>query len=120
MTDVNKRMALFFFICVPVRLLLAYMIYHAKPKYLKYIGYVTTVIAGLFILSYINFNPVKVNKGAFGGKIWWNDMRAIHGCIYLLFSLFAIKKYINSWKILIVDVIVGITAFLFQYKKFFY
>lgn len=120
MSGINKRVCLFFLICIPIRLLLAYIIYRVNPEHLKYVGYITTIIAGLFIISYINFNPVKKNKGAFGGKIWWNDMRAVHGCIYLLFSLFAIKKNINAWKILIADVIVGIIAFLFQYKKFLY
>ena len=97
MSSVNKRVCLFLFICVPVRLLLAYSISQLKPEYLKYIGYITSIISGLFIISYFNFNSDKKNRGVFGGKLWWNDMRAIHGCIYLLFSLFAIKNNINCY-----------------------
>ena len=118
MTGLNKRFFLFIFMCIPIRLLLAYSIKYVKPGHLKYIGLISFIIAGLFILSYFNFNPRK-KMGAFGGNIWWNDMRAVHGCVYLLFSLFAIKQNINAWKILVIDIIIGSLAFFKHYKMIF-
>jgi hypothetical protein len=116
MISTKTRICLFLFICVPVRLLLAYAIKQTNAKHLKYIGYAMLIAAALFILSYFNFKQGR-RKGAFGGKIWWNDMRAVHGCVYLLFSLFAIKQNSSSWMILVIDVFIGLVAFLIQYKS---
>lgn len=114
MSGNSTRILLFLFACIPIRLLLTYAIKHMPSESLVSIGYISVIIAGLFILSYMMYIPNK-RKGAFGGKIWWNDMRAVHGCIYLLFSLLAIKQNANAWIVLLFDVIIGLTAFLFHY-----
>ena len=61
-------------------------------------------------------NVRNSGKGAFSGNIWWSDLRPIHGCIYLLFALLAIKKNKNAWIVLLADAMVGLSAFLL-YKK---
>ena len=57
-------------------------------------------------------------KGAevFESKIWWNDLRPIHGILYLLFAIYAIKKEQNyAWIPLLIDVTIGLTAFLYYH-----
>jgi hypothetical protein len=41
-------------------------------------------------------------KGAFGGVLWWNNMRLIHGIIFLLAIKYPVLLYI--------DIIIGIIA----------
>ena len=68
---------------------------------------------------YIYFtNSRQTGDEVFGDKIWWNDLRPIHGTLYLLFALFALNSNPNSWLILLLDVIIGLSAFLyFHYNE---
>jgi hypothetical protein len=51
----------------------------------------------------------------FGDKIWWNNLRPVHGLIYFLFAYNAIKGNPFSWLYLLVDVIIGLVSFLIFY-----
>jgi hypothetical protein len=48
----------------------------------------------------------------FGDKIWWNDLRPIHGSLYFLFAYSAIMGNSNAYQFLLVDVLFGLTRFL--------
>ncbi len=54
----------------------------------------------------------KRGAEVFGDKIWWNDLRPIHGLLYLLFSYNAIIGNKNAWIYLLIDVVLGLTSFL--------
>lgn len=62
---------------------------------------------------YIYFTKSR-NTGAevFGGKIWWNFMRPIHALLYLTFSVLAFQKSNFAWIPLLIDVVIGLLAFL--------
>jgi hypothetical protein len=51
----------------------------------------------------------------FGEKIWWNDLRPIHGTLYLLFAYYAIRGSKYAWTILLVDVLFGLIAFFIHH-----
>jgi hypothetical protein len=50
-----------------------------------------------------------------GKPIWWNNLRPIHGTLYLLFSLFTLANVKFSWILLVLDVILGLGAFTKNY-----
>jgi hypothetical protein len=54
----------------------------------------------------------KTGPEVFGDKIWWNNLRPIHGFMYFLFAYNAIKGNPFSWVYLLVDVIIGLVSFL--------
>ena len=54
--------------------------------------------------------------GAFGGKVWWQNLRIFHGLMYLLiFYLLYSGKLNISIKLLIFDLLVGISMFINKY-----
>jgi hypothetical protein len=108
----KDRILLFLFGCMTARILLALLAKYLTPTYLQIMGVLTLIPA--FGMMYLFFFGKK-KAGAFGGKLWWNNMRMVHGLIYLIFSICAIMKKSWSWMILMFDVVIGLTAFLVHY-----
>ena len=53
-----------------------------------------------------------------GDKIWWNNLRPVHGLLYLLFAIYAYQGNKDAWVFLLVDVMLGLLSFLtFHYKE---
>ena len=117
MNDIQKRFSLFLFLCITIRSFLVYLAHKLKDnsKYLKIMGLILLFPAIGFLYIYFT-NGRKTGREVFGGKIWWNDLRPIHGIIYILFSLFALvnNKTMNNnaWIFLLIDVILGLVSFL--------
>ena len=76
-----------------------------------YMGYVAIII-GLGFLTIYFTGSRKTGGEVFGDKIWWNDLRPIHGALYLLFAYSAINGSNNAWMFLLVDVLIGLVSFL--------
>ena len=108
-----KRFALFLIGCIGTRTILAYVA-KSSPTLLPYLGIITLAIGlGLFYYYFTG----KRTKGPFGDKIWWNDLRPIHGSLYILFSILAFQNKDYAWMILAIDVIIALCAFfIFNYK----
>ncbi len=110
MNNIQKRFLLFLIGCMGVRSIL---VYFAKehPEYLTVMGFFSLIIGAGFI--YINLtNSRKTGAEVFGDKIWWNNLRPIHGSLYLLFGILAINKYNFAWIVLLIDLLVGLVGFL--------
>jgi hypothetical protein len=76
-----------------------------------YLGYLALLPAiGFFYLYFSGIR--KTGPEVFGDKIWWNELRPIHGLLYFLFAYNAIIGNQNSWVYLLVDVLFGVTSFL--------
>ena len=117
MNNIQKRFLLFIFGCVVTRLLFVYIAKNIKSKYLPILGYLALVPAFGFIYIYYN-NLRKTGQEVFGDKIWWNDIRPIHSFLYFLFFFMAINHNKNSWIVLLIDVLFGLTMFLkFHYNQ---
>lgn len=112
MTAIQKRILLFLIGCIGTRFLLVHLAKNASTNYLPIMGYLALLPAiGFF---YIYFTGVrKTGAEVFGDKIWWNDLRPIHGTLYALFAFNAICKNTNAWIYLLVDVFIGLTSFLY-------
>ena len=108
----TARIILFLTVCMTVRLALAIFAKILDTKYLPIMGIATLAISAGFLYTFL-FS--KKTVGAFGGKVWWNNMRLVHSIIYLAFSFSAIMQKRWSWLILVLDVFIGLGAFLVHY-----
>jgi hypothetical protein len=64
-----------------------------------------------FIVIYLG-DFRKTGPEVFGDQIWWNDLRPIHGLLYALFAVLALCKNESAWIVLLVDVLIGFSAYM--------
>ena len=118
MQDIVKRNLMFLFGCIGVR---SFVVYIAKtePNYLVTLGYIALLPAIGFMIIYM-FNLRETGSEVFGEKIWWNNLRPLHGLLWGIFAFMAINNDIeNSWKILLLDTLIGLLAFLNEREYLF-
>jgi hypothetical protein len=124
MNSIQKRFILFLFLCIGIRVLLVYLANKLKDLnnlvYLKVMGVLLLIPALGFFYIYVT-NSRTTGREVFGSKIWWNSLRPLHGFNYLLFGLMALsnnkKLYSNAWIPLLIDVCIGLIAFLIYHGK---
>lgn len=116
MNNIQKRFLLFLLGCIGLRLLLVFISKNIKPKYLQIMGYIAIIPALGFILIYL-LNLRKTGRETMGEKIWWNNLRPIHGILYLLFAYNAINRNRDSWQYLLIDVVIGLIAFIIYHYQ---
>jgi len=115
MNNIQKRFLLFIFGCIVVRLFLVW-IAKTQLKYLRYLGYLAILLALGFIIIYI-FGLRITGGEVFGEKIWWNSLRPVHAFLWGLFAFMAIKGNKKAWIILLIDVLIGLFAFLIYHYR---
>lgn len=116
MNNTQKRFLYFLCGCVLIRCIFA-LIAKNNVEYLPIMGYIALVPAVGFFYIYATGSRTT-GPEVMGEKIWWNDLRPVHGFLYLLFALNAFESNPDSWMILMLDVIIGLIAFLqFHYKS---
>lgn len=100
--------------CIICRAIIAYGMSYIPTRFLPYMGTITMIP---FIgFSYIYLNDLrKVGLETGGKEIWWNDMRPVHGAIYYMFSIMALKSNKHAYLALVLDVIVAIFVFIYHY-----
>ena len=111
MNNIQKRFLLFLIGCIGTRTLLVYLAKNVDKTNLKYMGYLSLLPAIGFFYLFLTGSR-KTGTEVFGDKIWWNNLRPIHGCMYFLFAYNAIKGNHFAWVYLLVDVIIGLASFL--------
>lgn len=111
MSSSINRVLLFLIGCIGTRTALAVLAKNATPEWLQIMGTVALVPAIGFFVIYM-FGLRETGPEVFGEKIWWNDIRPIHGTLYLLFAIFAIQKKEFAWMFLAADVSFGLVAYL--------
>jgi hypothetical protein len=107
-----KSILLFIFGCIPMRLLLVY-ISKEYIQLLPYMSFISIIIALGFIVIY-TFELRKSGFETFGQEIWWNNLRPVHAVLYLLFAYAAIYHKEHAWKILLLDILIGSSAFILK------
>ena len=114
-----KRMLLFLFGCIGTRCLLAYIAKTINPEYLPYMGYIALIISLSFIYLFLFGNKRADSQLEWSGdkKIWWNNLRVVHGINYLIFAILAIGKNKNAWIPLAVDVTIGFVAWIIHHTS---
>lgn len=111
MNTIQKRFILFLFGCIGTRTLLVYLSKTTNKTFLMYLGYLALLPSiGFFYLFFTGSR--KIGAEVFGDKIWWNNLRPIHGLLYGLFAYNAIIGNQHAWIYLLFDVLFGVTSFL--------
>ena len=103
------RLLLFFFLCIPLRLLLAY-IPQVLPKPYFFVFGVMIGLMGLGFL-YHAFANSRLQAPEGGGRTWWASYRFIHGMLFMTALIYLIKKDRRASIPLLIDVILGIFLF---------
>lgn len=129
LTNIQKRFILFLGLCIPIRILLTYIVKTYTNnrikllnniKLIKLIGYLSLfpIIGWLYIIF---ISPRNTGPETFGDKIWWNSLRPFHLLLYITFAYLALsnnKEYEqNSWIPLALDVCFGLISFLIYHKS---
>ena len=115
MNALQKRFALFLGGCIPARLFLVYLAKTIPLKYLPYMGLGGLLLAGGFIYLFIT-GKRSIGLETGGAPIWWKNFRLLHGLLYLLFAIFALKgEQKIAYKLLLVDVFLGLGLFLWHH-----
>lgn len=110
MNDTQKRF-IGFSICIVIRFILVIIAKIINKIYLPYLGYLALLPALGFMTVYLTGSR-KVGIETLGEKIWWNDLRPLHAILYAVFALMAINKCKNAYIILLIDVVIGLIAFI--------
>jgi hypothetical protein len=117
MNNIQKRFLLFLVGCIGTRSLLVYLAKNVNKEALKIMGYLALMPALGFFYIYFTGSR-QTGAEVFGEKIWWNHLRPIHGTLYTLFALNAIRGNSNAYIYLLVDVLIGLMSFLtFHYSN---
>jgi hypothetical protein len=112
---------LFLLGCIPVRLFLSFIAYsdiNIKNTNFRIMLSIITFIIGLSFLVIYAKGWRKIGLETGGKPIWWNDIRPFHGVTYISFSILNILSVKYAWTILLVDVIIGLLAFINHYIRF--
>lgn len=110
--NLNHKLV-FLFGCMTFRFFLTY-ISKTKLNLLPIMGTIALIPAIGFMIIYVfklRTTGIEVN----GNPIWWNNLRPIHSLLFFLFSYLAINKNKNSWVVLLIDTLLGLTSFLKHY-----
>ena len=112
----HKSLALFLLVCIPLRILLAYLAKVGSMRVLQLIGLFAITMSIGFMYIYIT-GTRQTGAEVFEGKIWWNDFRPVHAFIYAYFAwmVFVSQNYDDAWILLALDVVVGLFASFTHY-----
>ena len=116
LTDVQKRMVLFLTLCMGSRLGLVFLAkLTTSVRVLQVMGVVALCVSLGFLLIFV-FKLRETGRETYGAKIWWNSLRPFHAFTYALFAYFAlVGPSHHAWKVLLVDVLVGLLGFVYHH-----
>ena len=108
MNKLQKRFTLFLLGCIPVRFLFVSVAKNIPINYLPLTAPITLIMGLGFFYTFFSG---KKTGSTFNQIAWWNNLRPIHGLLYILYSYYAYKKNSDAYKILLFDVIFGLLSF---------
>lgn len=116
MNNIQKRILLFLGGCMTVRFIIAYIAKNINTEYLPYLATLAIMpILGWLYIIFIGKRDVGIET--FGDKIWWKNLRIVHVIIYGLFVYLAYNKNKESWKLLLIDVLLGFSFWLMHHMN---
>ena len=111
----NKKILLYFFICIPVRSIPILILYYTR-KFDYLISLLYFFISLSFIYRAYTYTPNQL--GVFGGKVWWQKLRILHALSYIIvYKLIKENNIDIARKLLIVDLLIGMIKFISVYFK---
>lgn len=121
----QERILTFLFGCILLRSILVYLAYYFKENKHQYFLYLLSAVCFLIglsmVLIYFGIGRESADKQLLGWKdddpvLWWNDLRIIHGFLFILFAILTSLNYNNTWIILLIDTLIGISAWRIHHK----
>ena len=114
----TKRILVFLLGCIGSRLALTMLSKYIKVDYLPLFTLFTIPVSVSFMYLYIFGNKTADRQLEWLGdkKIWWNQLRPIHSILFMIFSIMAINRSSNAWILLLLDTIIGFTAWIIHHK----
>ena len=109
-----KSSLLFILGCIPIRILIVYLSTKVPLHSLKLFSIPLLIISLGFL--YLYFTNGRLNAPEAGGNTWWSKIRLIHGLLYLTAFIYAFQENPLVWIPLLMDVLLGISAFLIHYN----
>ncbi len=105
-----------FVICIIVRIALVVAACMLPTRLLPYMGALALLPAAGFAYIYANgLRKTGVEVG--GGRIWWDNLRPIHATLYAAFAVMALCKLRVAFVPLLIDVLIGLVAFVARYRQ---
>ena len=121
----KERMLTFLIGCLGTRSLLAYIAYYAEDNNIDSLQILLGVLAIFIGIGFITIwlfgnelanDQLKVWKDK-DDKLWWNNFRIVHGIIYILFGIFSLMEIQGAYKLLIIDLILGLLLWIMHHIK---
>ena len=113
----SNNQYLFFLICVPTRLFIAYLTAFLDPQYLPILGTFFGLIAlsWLYLFAFVGqsckFATDKntcSDTSPFGQEVWWNNQRPVHAALYICAAVLCFKGNKYAWVPILVDAVFGL------------
>lgn len=114
MNTLHKRYALFLVGCIGTRTLLAYTAKTVSTPNLQIMGWLA-ILPVIGFTYYFVSGTRQTGVEVFGERIWWNNLRPLHALLYSVFAYMAIMGMRGAWKILALDVVIGLIAFIWKH-----
>jgi hypothetical protein len=111
MNNIQKRLLIFLIGCIGMRTAFVIIAKKISLDYLPFLGYLAILPALGFTYIFITGSRTT-GPEVIGEKIWWNNLRPIHAILYGTFAYLAITKNSNAWRVLLLDVVLGLVSFL--------
>jgi Na+/phosphate symporter len=126
MTNISTARILTFLLgCILLRIILATLAYYFESNQYRtpliLMGLGALIIGISFFLIYLDIaGATTANKQLQGwmdqdSKVWWNDLRPLHGALYILFALLAFLDIKYAYVVLYLDVTIGLTAWILHH-----
>ena len=120
----SKRILTFLFGCILLRIILALSAYYFESN--KYrIPVIMGIVAFIMGLSFFSIyfdiaGTASVNKQLQvwmdqDSKVWWNNLRPLHGTMYIIFALLVFFNIKYSYVVLSLDVTIGLIAWILHH-----
>jgi len=102
----------FLLLCIPARLGIAYLA--SKNILSPYLAWGLLAIGVMFWWLFLSKSRLEAPEG--GGVTWWNNLRPVHGTIYIIASTFLQHGHAEEagWTLLL-DVVLGLLAHVNRY-----
>lgn len=98
--------------CIGTRFAITYIAFHiANDKILlKRMGMLALLPAiGFLTIYFMGWRKTGMEAG---GSIWWNNLRPVHGILWMLFAILAMTGHSHAWIFLFADTIIGLSAWV--------
>jgi len=114
MNTLQKRFYLFLFGCIGARTVFTAAAAHASLPTLRIMGALALipVLGWLYIML---IGERTTGPEVFGGTIWWQNLRPVHTLLWAGFAYRAIYGFTSAWRLLAIDTLIGLGAFLFHH-----